>query len=630
VQQNESGFGTWVLDKAQRTIKGGESDNDRLNRTLTETEQAVRNGNTERANTVVNYATEDVKSLQSSKDSLADGAASAAVVVTTTAAVIATGGAATPLAIAGYAALGAATRTGTYYAMQGNAAGAQELGRQALIGAAEGGTAVIPVGKGGTAAVAGTTTLRETVQTSVKAATIQGLKEGAVGGAMGGAVDAATRSETWENGVVSGLGQVGFRAVVDGTVGAATGGVVGAGTAGLGQAVRKATGANGFEVRGETLRFTASDGRVYEGVITPKNAKEVLDFVKQTDLQPGNTASSYQVRQAILERSGGVLTTFEAFTKGNPPKDANVWDWMADPANWIPERQAVQKKLFDAELAKAQALSDRMGEPNTVYALRGNTAAGKTTTVKSDAELKAKVLDDKGEISGALNPDPIKAQIVDVHNGGISTQQAHMEGSAISQRVEAEMLSRPNSSLVYDKRFAGKTDIPRLLEGIGDRKLKLIDLDVPLETSSVRVLMRNPGTADPLVPFQPIAQGFEGVRTYRQALVDEVKKNPQITDYKLFVADETGKQVLVAEKKAGKWIGPQTEAQQKLYERALTGDAAAETARVKNTVIDDAFIDRQVSGITNKDFADKMRARLTEYKGKTLGQALDEHAKRTE
>ncbi|HZI11291.1 MAG TPA: XopAJ/AvrRxo1 family type III secretion system effector zeta toxin [Myxococcus sp.] len=630
VQQNESGFGTWVLDKAQRTIKGGESDNDRLDRTLGETEQAVKSGNTERANTVVNYATEDVKSLQSSKDSLADGAASAAVVVTTTAAVIATGGAATPLAIAGYAALGAATRTGTYYALQGDAAGAQELGRQALIGAAEGGTAVIPVGKGGTAAVAGTTALRETAQTSIKAATLQGIKEGAVGGAVGGAVDAATRSETWENGVVSGLGQVGFRAVVDGTVGAATGGVAGAGTAAAGQVFRKATGASGFEVKGDSVRFTASNGRVYEGVITPDNAKEVLDFVKQADVAGGHSASTYKVREAILERSGGNVSTMDAFTKGAPPKDGNVWDWMADPANWVPERQAVQKKLFDAELAKAQALSDRMGEPNTVYALRGNTAAGKTTTVKGDPELKAKVLDGKGEISGALNPDPIKAQLVEVQGGGISTSQAHMEGSAISQRVEQEMLSRPNSSLVYDKRFAGKTDIPRLLEGIGDRKLKLIDLDVPLETSSVRVLMRNPGTADPLVPFGAIAQGFEGVRTHRQSLIDEVRKNPQITDYKLFVADETGKQVLVAEKKAGKWMGPDTDAKQRLYERAIVGDAATETARVKNTVIDDAFIERQVSGISSPDFAAKMRARLTEYKGKTLGQALDDHSKRVE
>ncbi|MFP2933415.1 annexin, partial [Pyxidicoccus sp. 3LG] len=104
-QSQEKGFGSWVLDNTQRAIKG-ESDNDRLNRNLDRADKAIASGDTERATTLTGYATEDVKALQASKDSLADGAATAAVVVATTAAVVATGGAATPLAIAGYAALG--------------------------------------------------------------------------------------------------------------------------------------------------------------------------------------------------------------------------------------------------------------------------------------------------------------------------------------------------------------------------------------------------------------------------------------------------------------------------------------------------------------------------------------------
>ncbi|MCE9666392.1 hypothetical protein LY474_01085 [Myxococcus stipitatus] len=647
-QELESGFGSWVLDNVQRAFKD-ESDNDRLNRNLERAQTAIRSGDTQRANTLTRYATDDVKSLQTSKDSLADGAATAAVVAATTAAVIATGGAATPLAIAGYAALGAATRVGTYAALNGDAAGGQELLRQAGIGAVEGGTAVLPVGKGASAVTAGARTaattatkevagaaVRETVETSVKAAAIQGMKEGAVGGAAGGAFDAATRSETWKGGVVDGFIQVGERAVVDGTVGAVTGGLTGAATAKGGQLLREVRGKGGLDAaNGNHIRFTTSEGKVFEGVVTPENAQSVLKLVKEADLRTGKTAGSYEVRQAILERSGGKVGTFEAFTVGEPPKDGTLWTWLEDANNWVPERRELQQKLLDSELKKAETLSSRL-EPNTVYALRGNTAAGKTTAVKNDPHLKSKVLDEHGELSGALNPDPIKARIAEAHDGNISTSQAHVEGSIISQRVENEMLSRPGSSVVYDKRFAGESDIPRMLKAVEGRNVKIVDLEVPLETSSVRVLMRNPGTADPLVPFGAVEGGFKGVRQNRAELLygrpgefKGVIENEKITDYKLLVTDESGKQVLVAEKRGGQWFGPDTPQKEALFKRAVLDSPATEADRVKNTVIDDAFIERQVGAITHPDFAAKLRARLTEYKGKTLGEALDEHSKKT-
>ncbi|RKG68420.1 hypothetical protein D7V80_12380 [Corallococcus sp. CA054B] len=243
VQSNESGFGVNLLDGIQHLTKG-ESDNDILNRNLDRADRAIATGDTQRADTLTGYATEDVKALQSAKDSLAETTATVAVVAATTVAVVATGGAATPLAIAGYAAVGATTRAATYAAIQGGAAGAQDLSRQALIGAVEGGTAVIPIGKGASAVTGGTraaatqateaavrTTVRETAEGTVRTAIKQGIKEGAYGGAAGGAMDAATQSETWKDGALTGVGRVATRAVTDGTVGAVTGGVVSGGIA---------------------------------------------------------------------------------------------------------------------------------------------------------------------------------------------------------------------------------------------------------------------------------------------------------------------------------------------------------------------------------------------------------------
>ncbi|MBU8895324.1 hypothetical protein DRW03_15125 [Corallococcus sp. H22C18031201] len=409
---------------------------------------------------------------------------------------------------------------------------------------------------------------------------------------------------------------------------------------------RAASGAGAsFATKGREITLTF-EGKVTTEKVTPDNAKELLGKLKKAD-PTGTAPGTYAARQAILEHSGGKVESHEAFTlKELPTKDLS--SFMIDRSNWIPERLALQDEIVGKEVGHAEKLSARIaehGETGVVYALRGNTASGKSTTVKKDPELSKKVLDSDGETRGAMNPDPIKAQLVAAHAGKISTQQSHWEGSAMSQRVERAMLAKPDSSLVLDKRFAGANDIPQLLKAIGTRKLKLIDLEVPLETSCVRVLTRKPGTADPLVPFAPVGGGFSGVRQYRQDLLlgredgpeegrfQGVIENKQITDYKLYVTDAQGQQTLVAEKRDGKWLGPDTAKKQALFDQAVGADPSQDIAQVKATVIDTAFIKKQVDGIKAQGFpgadavAEKTRVSLEAYQGKTLDQALDAHSK---
>ena len=411
--------------------------------------------------------------------------------------------------------------------------------------------------------------------------------------------------------------------------------------------VRATSGAGGtaasFSANGDQVTLSIG-GKVTTVRVDKDNAPRVLKQLKEAD-PTGTAPGTYAARQAILEHSGGSVECHHAFTLKEPPK-AGLLPFLADRANWIPERLALQDEIVGKELGHAQALSDRLaahGEKNVVYALRGNTAAGKTTAVKKNPELSQKVLVD-GEARGAINPDPIKGQLVKAHEGRISTQQSHFEGSAMSQRVEKEMLSRPGSSLVLDKRFAGRDDIPQLLKDIGARNLKLIDLEVPLETSCVRVLTRKPGTADPLVPFGPVSAGFDGVRRHRQDLImgrqegaegqsfQGVIENPKITAYALYVADEKGQPVLVAEKRDGTWFGPDTQAKQALFDKAVLTDPTEEATRVERTVIDDAFIQKHVEGLRAAGFpgaeskAVELREALEVYKGKTLGAALQAHS----
>ncbi|WNG39397.1 annexin [Archangium violaceum] len=272
-QKFEQSEGLGFIDTVQSWTKG-ESDSARLERNLDAAEAAISSGDTEAAQRRLGYSTDDVKTLQETKDSTADMAATAAVAVVTTAAVVATGGAATPLALAGYAALGAGTRLATQSYFKGDALGLDGAAQQALVGAVEGGTAVIPLPKGLSGAGRTVATesaeqvAKQTVGQRLRNTAIQGAWEGGIGGAAGGATDQALQSETWENGLMSGLAQVSKRAVVDGAVGTVFGAGGGVAMDGVMAGAQRLTRPREVPVsvnpklEGRTVHVRYGDGRV--------------------------------------------------------------------------------------------------------------------------------------------------------------------------------------------------------------------------------------------------------------------------------------------------------------------------------------------------------------------------------
>ena len=166
----------------------------------------------------------------------------------------------------------------------------------------------------------------------------------------------------------------------------------------------------------------------------------------------------------------------------------------------MPKRVDLQEKIREAEYQKAVALSKRLGDAvPTIYALRGNTAAGKSTALKGD-ELFEKAINPKtGEPSGAINPDTIKnsirAQARDAKGRNtMNDEQVYLEGSMLSKRSANDILihkeKQTKSSMVIDKRLEDVTDIDNILKiakGTG-REVKILDIETPLEMSLIRVL----------------------------------------------------------------------------------------------------------------------------------------------
>ncbi|WP_164000536.1 annexin [Pyxidicoccus caerfyrddinensis] len=317
-QKFEQSGGLGVIDTIQTWTKG-ESDSARLERNLDAAETAISSGNTDAANRRVGYSTDDVKDVQETKDSTADMAATAAVVVVTTAAVVATGGAATPLAVAGYAALGAGTRVATQAYFKGDSLGTDGLMQQGALGAVEGATAVIPVpkglGGGSVAAVEGAEqVVKQTVAQRLKGAAIQGAWEGGIGGATGGAADQAMQSETWQNGLMPGLAQVGNRAVRDGTIGT----VFGAGTSvGMDSAMQGASRmarpreipvVHNPDLPGNTTRVRYDNGRVHIEAgphATPAQIQSHLETARALQKYEGPMGQIRQLKDRITQAMTG-------------------------------------------------------------------------------------------------------------------------------------------------------------------------------------------------------------------------------------------------------------------------------------------------------------------------------------
>lgn len=381
--------------------------------------------------------------------------------------------------------------------------------------------------------------------------------------------------------------------------------------------------------QGEKIIMVDESGNLREMVVTKENARSTLGEIKDKDeTLRGN---SYGLRKEIVRRSNGEITTHEAYTYPLViPKGNNLDAFLDNPDNWVPERRALQQQIIDQEYAKTLALSARLGDPEpTVYALRGNTAAGKTTAIKKD-ELFRRALDEDGQPSGAINPDTYKTELKssEVVNGkqAVGHQQAHEEGSMIARKISGK-IADSESSMVIDKRMNKAKNITELIalaERYG-KGVKILDVDVPLETSLIRVLGRKIGGKDPTVPFDAVTEGFEGVRQNRAALIEQVINNPKIKDYALYVTDESGASIKAAQKVNGEFMV--IEGQENAFQRATSKNTESTVVQMASTVIDEAYIEGVINS-TPEVMQPKIRTSLERYKGRTMKEALDLHAQK--
>ena len=211
--------------------------------------------------------------------------------------------------------------------------------------------------------------------------------------------------------------------------------------------------------------------------------------------------------------------TLELFGNGPAPMQPPLGvEERPRPAGRPSVARCTEKLLTEAKAdALAFAAAAPKGEP-TLYAMRGNTAAGKTRAVANNVPDLANTMKTTSNMGKrAVNPDAFKAQLMAEGGQNLTSSQVHAESSMLADRFQREMLDTKGAdgkpvSMLIDKRLATLGDVAgyaELARSTG-RKFVLYDVEAPLEASLAGVLERQPGGADPLPPFEVVANGVQG------------------------------------------------------------------------------------------------------------------------
>lgn len=229
------------------------------------------------------------------------------------------------------------------------------------------------------------------------------------------------------------------------------------------------------------------------------------------------------------------MTTFTLFAAPGyefpSMKDPSFDAAMEDPSHWLPERVALQQESIDHQVTDALRLSESLrakererGVGPTIYALRGVSAAGKTQAIK---RIPGAIVEN-GFTVGALAPDTSKRDLY-LASGGV-TDQIHKESSMMTRRVEKALKSyalEGELSDIRDRVLKDQTDVIELIDDATEtgRRIEMIDIDVPLEVSAMRLLLREKGGADPNPnPNYLRDKAFSGVRSNRLRAIEQLKE----------------------------------------------------------------------------------------------------------
>lgn len=392
----------------------------------------------------------------------------------------------------------------------------------------------------------------------------------------------------------------------------------------------------------EKMILNALLGRVqvHEIPLTADRVRFYLTHIKIIDLAirqyqrqekskvPVVLHASYDLRSKILEVGSPDITTKEVYTWTLDPRKMKDRLFLSDPNNWIPERTARHLKSIANQTILAAALSRRLnyGKP-AMWAIRANTAAGKSKFIRENGRFQ-QAANEFGCVTGVLNPDLIKDELkrkepTDRQNT-LLNHQVHEEGAALFKAFSEGLNTHAiHASLLIEGRLSTIEELENQVLRPAEKwngEVVLLDIETPLITSIYRVLMRDPLT-DQCPSLLDVIKGYKESILYRKKLLEIIQKSPLFPYYALYFQDHRGNRYLVAEKQYNRF----TIWSQRLLNATCEALSDREIQAQMQQVISTESIEQ---AIKQREVPEDCRGQLERWKGFTMAEAVDLHAKR--
>lgn len=302
-------------------------------------------------------------------------------------------------------------------------------------------------------------------------------------------------------------------------------------------------------------------------------------------------------------------------------------------------RQALQNQLLATAMTDAMAWANQFeGKPPMLWALRGNTASGKTTTIKTYDALKTAVQATASNDFRGVNPDTFKEKLITEDlktTPGLSNAQVHMEGSMLAKihltKLWGKKLKGQPIAILIDQRLGEMTKIQALWSSCqaSERGFSMVDIEAPLMVTVAGVFQRKDSGVDPLPPFEAFAQGG-----YVPSITERVRVIALFTDsikasgsYVVFSTNIARNNIEVATVTGGTL----TKKNAALYTQIVPPDgktaALAECARVGAIVIGSSGNDpTSICAPMDPRFRECCVKALTPWSGMAIEAAIDAYA----
>jgi predicted nucleic acid-binding protein len=297
---------------------------------------------------------------------------------------------------------------------------------------------------------------------------------------------------------------------------------------------------------------------------------------------------------------------------------------LMEAGTWLPEVEAINANVMMNLMVKLAAeyevsfrslmLEEGIVEKKDVSIVRGAPGAGKTSYLSGGF---------------SLGTDEVRNYLQD-RMPGITMSQLYLHAYTLLDSFLSCMESMFSQSLTRDSLYLYSGVIESKLQLVelqnGMQKAAVHDIQVDLATLCCRMLKRS--TSEALMNFDLLSQYFRSSLERRQETIELVQEKPEIiSEYSLSIWDGS-KSVKVAERSADSLdiiIHDQALFDQQVSRAPVLIDA--EIARVRETVIDEAFISSFTAGF-EPAIATVFKDALSKYSGKTMAEALELHRDR--